>query len=95
MTVTYKLTFPNGKSYIGVSDNLEARLKQHVQNSSAVGNAIRKYGGCVCEVLFEGERSDCFEKEVEFVASLETLYPKGYNLSLGGDRVGHTPEILK
>ncbi len=46
----YKLTFPNGKSYIGITKHsLEHRIKIHIRASRsgrklAIYNAIRKYG---------------------------------------------------
>jgi predicted GIY-YIG superfamily endonuclease len=42
----YKLTFPNGKIYIGLSSNIKKRLITHKKSTDdlPVHKAIRKYG---------------------------------------------------
>ena len=44
----YKLNFPNGKCYIGLSNNIRKRVWTHNHNdyklNRVVGNAINKYG---------------------------------------------------
>ena len=44
----YKLTSPNGKIYIGQTNNLDGRLAEHKSNSkwrkTKLYNSIRKYG---------------------------------------------------
>lgn len=50
MGILYKLTFPNGKSYIGITtESLSRRVQRHVNyaragKSYALSSAIRKYG---------------------------------------------------
>ena len=44
----YKITFPNGKCYIGMSNDIERRIKEHNTNSLTsnlpIHRAIAKYG---------------------------------------------------
>lgn len=49
----YKINFPNGKSYIGLSNNIARRLKEHNTDAKTeaddypVHEAIRKYGPAI------------------------------------------------
>lgn len=93
--IIYKLTFPNGKSYIGQTIyTLDHRVKQHIQGSRLkIGgcrnlyNAIRKYG----ENSFKSEvilhycsisSLDTWERLA--IKYYNTLAPNGYNLTTGG-----------
>lgn len=43
----YKITFPNGKIYIGISNNMYRRMLEHntdFRNNLPIENAIKKYG---------------------------------------------------
>ncbi len=92
----YKLTAPNGKSYIGqtvqqpckrMSKHYTKAMKGKDENQCrALGNAIRKYGwdNFTKEII-----TDCFEFELdfletEFIEMYNSLYPNGYNLTKGG-----------
>ena len=84
----------NGKSYIGSTNNLENRKRQHYANSINDNSdkyyyplycAFRKYGIDNFEflVLEEVEDKDLLlERESYLIQSKETLSPKGYNQTL-------------
>jgi predicted GIY-YIG superfamily endonuclease len=95
--ILYKLTFPNGKVYIGQTVNFSIRMRGHKNDSfnpnrfsrnCQVNNAIRKYGweNVKTEIIFE-----CSENEIDI---LEKKYIKlfdstnrnfGYNREGGGN----------
>lgn len=97
----------SGKQYVGqTTHRLKVRWKHHlksVRNGStcALHCAIRKYGA----VIFKVEQIDSAEtldklneKEVYYIATLKTLAPGGYNLTIGGDGVAgysHTDETRR
>lgn len=92
MLTLYKVTNQaNDKSYIGWTDNLERRWKQHKRPSSeslCLRNAIQKYGLDVftLEVL-ETCESDTYAKLLEIAAikGFNTKTPNGYNMTDGGE----------
>lgn len=82
--VVYQLTFPNGKSYIGVTHNLERRFIEHSRSETPCGHAIRKYGQPEIKTLVIAERQYCYEIESKLTRKLKTVVPLGYNLQEGG-----------
>ena len=91
--VIYCLTFPNGKKYIGQTQNcLKQRLYEHCNlsfnnKSTAFNNiksrAIRKYMTFTVDILYEG--NDLDNKEIEFIKKYDTVnIEKGYNMHIGG-----------
>lgn len=93
----YRLTFPNGKAYIGITGRTAAtRFAEHVtysrvgKNKGAVHLAIVKYGAAnvIVETLAEESNwTRLQELEVQAVAAHNTRPPHGYNLTRGGDGV--------
>jgi len=90
----YKLTFPNGKAYIGITKNTAShRFSQHVKfaregkRMCAVHHAIIKYGSDIVnvDILAMAEWSYLTELEVRAIAAFNTRYPNGYNLTDGGE----------
>ena len=84
------------KAYIGVTSDLDRRLRQHRLNNSAIGAALRLHGleAFSVEVLFQGSREECLAEEVRLIAERGTLAPGGYNLSIGGEGVvDPSPEV--
>jgi group I intron endonuclease len=78
----------NGKKYIGQTIHPEQRKRNHIHEALKKNSdynfhcALRKYGieNFAYEVLLECEsRTDMNEKELEFIRSLNTLQPNGYN----------------
>lgn len=90
----YRLTFPNGKSYIGITSGaVKRRVAKHVSQAkegrrSAVSQAIRKYGAFKTEILVvAGDWSYLCDLEQRAIAAFKTLAPHGYNLTSGGEGV--------
>lgn len=89
----YKLDFPNGKAYIGITiKTAEARFAQHHRaagaakpNCAAVYRAWRKHGAPTLTVLAIVEDEDLYETEKRAIAVFGTLAPGGYNLTEGGE----------
>jgi len=92
----------NGKMYIGqtIRKNINDRWRQHKScKKDTVGNylynAYMKYGLqnfeykliCIC---FD---EDCNKLEKEYIKKLNTLYPNGYNLQVGGGNHNLSEEI--
>ena len=93
MGCIYKITNTvNGKAYIGksVDDRAYLRIYKHLngQGSRLVYAAIKKYGksALTYEILHDGiipELLDSFE--IEAIKSHNTVTPRGYNLTSGGE----------
>lgn len=89
--VIYKMTFPNGKIYIGqTSQLLRERVRQHCSDAfnkeshTPKGRAIRKYLSLDIEVIYEGDNLN--DKEIELISLYNSVNKDvGYNLSLGGN----------
>ena len=92
----YRITnIYNGKSYIGISNDIENRWKNEIRGDtinkgekSLIEFAIRKYGeDCFYfEILEElEEESDRLEAEKMFIKRYNTKAPNGYNLTDGGE----------
>lgn len=88
----YALTFPDGKQYIGVSNNSERRLRKHANprylNHLAVAQAIQEYGieFVSLEIIKTFlNRTEAYEHEIKCIAELDTLIPNGYNMVPGGN----------
>lgn len=99
MGCLYRLDFPNGKSYVGITKESSARrFARHVRNAlggqtTALANAIRKYGAQSVTVTPVIEVEDwellCLAEQ-EAIAKWATQSPNGYNLTEGGEGVvGH------
>jgi group I intron endonuclease len=81
-----------GKSYIGQTvNNLEKRKKQHFKSSKKASlyfhRALNKYGQEAFEwiILEKCSESILNQQEQYWIQKLDTLVPKGYNLTLGGE----------
>ena len=96
--VVYKHTnLTNGKSYIGITNNPQARWagsgSRYKSYNSLFGRAIEKYGwdGFSHEILKSGlSRTEAIELEKHYIAHFHTDvnqygYDHGYNLTAGGD----------
>ncbi len=79
----------NGKPYVGqTKQKLHRRMEQHKVASSAIGNAIRKYGleNFTIEVIEECETLEQLnEREMFWIAYFNSKAPNGYNLTNGGE----------
>jgi group I intron endonuclease len=91
----YRLTFPNGKAYIGItSRTAKARFKEHCKNAAsgrgiAVSRAITKYGhqSVVVETLLSATWDYLLFIEPLVIELYGTKGNGGYNLSAGGEGV--------
>lgn len=89
----YKLTFPNGKSYIGITKHsIEHRIKIHIRPSRggrrlAVYDAIRKYGedSFKVQILAIAHPDDLPRLEIDAIREHATFGINGYNMTGGGE----------
>ena len=93
----YKIQFPNGKHYIGLtSTSLERRTKEHKwsaksDNTKILYKALRKYEMLDTFELIEIDTADTlkelFEKEIGYILTYNSYYlnGKGYNMTWGGE----------
>ena len=78
----------NDKLYVGqTTRTLEERFKEHCYADSAIGKAIRKYGAEHFRIRTLEEcysREQLNEREIFWIAELNSKAPHGYNLNGGG-----------
>lgn len=93
----YKINFPNGKCYIGLSNNILRRMKEHEHDKRqpVLYNAIQKYFNGkipefeILEILPADNRQQLLDKEFEYVQKYNSNdRDKGYNLTSGGNLYG-------
>ena len=84
----YKITKKeNGKSYIGQSNNIERRFKEHQYKTDIpIELAIQKYGidAFIYEVIEECPLEDLDKKEKYWISYYNTYKGFGYNCNEGG-----------
>jgi hypothetical protein len=100
----YKLTFPNGKSYIGQTTYTKAqRMAKHKWEAynakngkccTALAEAWREFGDPVWEVLAVVEKERMDEYEHKFIVEHNTLVPHGYNIKAGGSAEKHPASMV-
>ncbi|MEK0418306.1 MAG: hypothetical protein RI949_2312 [Pseudomonadota bacterium] len=100
----YRLDFPNGKSYIGITNETAAlRFARHIKKANAgqkqaVLNAIRKYSPRQIKVrtlVIADDWGYLLDLERKAIRAFGTKAPRGYNLTDGGEGVlglGCAPE---
>ena len=93
----YKIQFPNGKHYIGLTTtSLEQRKIQHKQtakrgDTKCLYNALRKYDMIDTLELIEIDTADTeeelCEKEIGYILIYNSYYMNGngYNMTFGGE----------
>ena len=91
----YKISFPNGKHYIGLTTSLEQRTKEHKKNAKSGSSkyllykAIRKYNMVDNLELIEIDTADTndelCEKEKQYIQEYNSYYinGNGYNMTYG------------
>lgn len=93
----YKINFPNGKIYIGLSRHIRTRILNHLSKDYQehpelpISRAINKYGIQSVDILEEvsGTREELIQKEKYWIQKYDATNPKiGYNISSGGDGAG-------
>ena len=90
--VVYVITnLITGMKYVGqTTQSLELRFKAHLYEETYIGNSMRKYGikNFTIEIIEECEsRKQLNEREIFWIANLNTKRPKGYNLTNGGEGI--------
>ena len=92
----------SGRRYVGITNNLERRYKEHLRHSTQlIDKKIKEYGidNFDFEILFIGTYDECKIKEQEYIEQYETMvYQNGYNVTKGGDGVvgyKHSEETKK
>ena len=87
----YKITYPNGKIYIGISSNIKRRMHEHNYNKHDTippcDKAIQQYGKIqeidILEILQDEQLR--LNREKYWIAYYDSTNPeKGYNISKGG-----------
>lgn len=98
----YKLTFANGKNYVGMSHTdkrglFTTRYRCHARSAKTgrdlpIYRAWRKYGRPIQSILgMYATREECAQAEVSFIADLDVCNgDHGYNLMPGGEGM-HAP----
>ena len=88
----YLINFPNGKIYIGLSNNIKRRIKEHNLDSRqpVLFSAIQKYGRIyefdILEEIDSQDRELLLQKEIEYIQKYNSNNKTfGYNLTPGGD----------
>ena len=90
----YKINFPNGKIYIGISNQIKRRILDHARKDVSenphlpISRAIKEYGISDVEILEEnhGTREELREREKYWIKYYNATDSNiGYNVSLGGD----------
>ena len=93
----YKIKFPNGKHYIGLTTtSLKRRQEQHKQcanqgDTKCLYNALRKYDMVDLFELIEIDTADTLkelcEKEIRYIEEYNSYYKNGngYNMTYGGE----------
>lgn len=94
MGILYKLTFSNGKCYIGITtESLKRRVQRHIYyarsgRNYALSAAIRKYGenGFCYDILGEFQSwIELAEQEIILIGEYNSMIPNGYNMTMGGE----------
>ena len=89
----YRLTFPNGKIYIGITrETLKRRVMRHIQyaregRNYALSCAIRKYGetSFSSEIIGGGNWDELKSLEIAEIKRLRAIGHGLYNMTDGGD----------
>jgi hypothetical protein len=93
----YKIEFPNGKTYIGLTtSSVEKRQKEHKfcakkGDTRCLYNALRKYDMIDTFELIQIDTADTIdelcEKEIKYIEQYNSyyIYGNGYNMTFGGE----------
>lgn len=107
MGCLYRITFPNAKSYIGITaSSAKERFAEHCYNSEskradrAINRAINKYGkeSAKLETLVIADWNYLVSLEKKAIHAFNTFGRGGYNMTAGGEgSLGykHTADSLK
>lgn len=85
----YKLTAPNGKVYIGQTNDFNRRILEHIRKSDCkkLYGAIKKYGfdSFTQEILVENmeTQEELDQLEIQYIQEYDSI-ENGYNIAIGG-----------
>lgn len=93
--IVYVMVFPNGKVYVGKTNNFIRRMYRHKMNAFkyyskyAVHCAMRKYKGKydIRVIGIYDTEKEAYEQERGWVSYFDSFH-KGYNMTPGGNGVG-------
>jgi len=83
----YRITAPDGRAYIGVSECPRTRWSKHCRDhQSAIYDAARTFGRTTMrfETLACGSREYIYELEINAIRVFQTRLPDGFNKNAGG-----------
>lgn len=94
----------NGKVYIGLTSNLNNRIREHIKCSSGkfpihcyIHKAIKKYGLNLFDLSWKQHNSEkeLIEAEIENISIHQSnISTKGYNLTSGGERFKMNEDVI-
>lgn len=92
----YKIVFPNGKIYVGRSENIKRRIWEHYnkKNDTPCQRALHKYFSSYLDIKVEilqqsDDSKKLYDLEKEWIKKLDaTNREVGYNITSGGDGGG-------
>lgn len=99
----YRITFPNGKCYVGKTKDLSNRIalyERKITDDTSQGkviDAFREFGADNVEIDILSEPKNISDKDKDLVLSIleikyirlsDCIYPNGYNVSIGGELLG-------
>lgn len=105
----YRLTFPDGKGYVGQTKDLGNRIRLYERtvllksNPAKVQDAISRYGLGNVEVSvlrevngIDGEDLSVVLAvlEIKYIRDEGTMWPDGYNVSIGGEVLGIPADLI-
>lgn len=94
MGILYRITFENGKAYVGITtETLQRRVQRHIHYARsnkpyALSRAIRKYGekSFLYEVIDAcDDWAGLLKLEIEAIKKYDCMAPSGYNMTAGGE----------
>jgi predicted GIY-YIG superfamily endonuclease len=83
----YRLTSPNGKFYIGITNDFKRRFKEHRTSKWPIGRALRKHGYQNFKMEFlltDCSLEEALRMEEEMIGEEQVKDKNCYNLCLGG-----------
>jgi predicted GIY-YIG superfamily endonuclease len=89
---------PEGKYYVGQTDNFQRRIRDHSKAGGGCPRfheAIRRYGWDAIPVKFIAEthvQEEADRLEILYITKHNSLWPDGYNMTLGGRATRFDPD---
>lgn len=105
----YRITFPDGKCYVGQTKNLKDRVRLYLRlvsdlsQKSRVMCALREFGvdnvslDILCPItgLSGVNLQLCLSiLEIKYIREQDCIYPNGYNTSIGGELLGIPADVI-